>query len=421
MLKSCMTSVLVASASGARSGIENYPTDNNMIGNLPGGPNNTAVQGDIIYGNVNNACGFGKYQVRLGICVDCPKSSQNRHMLKGRDQDINEECTAFWSLSKTPAPTKAPTMMPTPAYYAAQETNQGHGNGSFNHGAAASSSASADAYDDHTITPTPNYGGDQNLAATAAAAYVAPISCPAGKYAWSSGKFANAHSNHQDPNRVTGKKYCLVCKDGWETTSADQTKCTRKASPDTLTDTYPEGSEALHHDRIHINWQDDYADTIIDPADWADSTISGGHATTSGTKADGTGVILPRTPSSTHFNMRGAYMPPQNVHYNPSTVKKCCMNECAADSLTDDRKADCKIGCDSWMSKSSLNWQGGGWSERLEKQCVKDCYQPGLWAAHKQKSPGDTESYWHSAAKAGEEEYCQRGCKRYSQCVIDHA
>jgi len=407
-----MTSVLFASASGALN--ENYPTDKNMIGNLPGGPGGTAVQGDIIHGDVNNACGVGKYQVRLGICVDCPKSSQNRHMLKGRDQDINEECTAFWTSSKTPAPTKAPTMMPTPAYYAAQKSSQGHGDGSFNHGADHLSGASAAAYSDHTITPTPNYGGAQNLGAQAAAVQ-STVSCPAGKYAWSSGKFANAHSNHQDPNRVTGKKYCLVCKDGWETTSADQTKCTRKNDPlDTLTDSYLTGSEALHHDRIHINWQDDYADTIVDPADWPT-------ATTAGTKADGTGVILPTHTTSTHFNMRGTYMPPQNVHYNPSTVKKCCMNSCAADSLTDVRKADCKIGCDSWMSKSSLNWQGGGWSERLEKQCVKDCYQPGLWAAHKLKSSTDTESYWHSAAKAGEEEYCQRGCKHYSQCVTDHA
>jgi hypothetical protein len=268
---------------------------------------------------------------------------------------LNQECRTYWN-SLTAKPTSSPTEAPTPAHY-------------------NSKSAAA-----HTLNPTPYFV--KGFAPTPK-----PQGCPAGKYTWSSTQY---HGKNQK------RTFCLACPAGkWSKNgNGGAATCMKTKS---YTRSKQEKNIGLHDASIHSQWKDDYSDTIVDVKD----QVRGRSRT-----------------RSQRFNKRGIYMPPQNVHYHPGTAERCCANRCSKGKFNKAQKADCRIGCKNWMSKSSLNWVGG-WGTRLEHQCSKDCYQPGLWKSLRARS--NTVSFWNTQGKSSPkvERMCQRGCAMFHGCVKD--
>jgi len=122
----------------------------------------------------------------------------------------------------------------------------------------------------------------------------------------------------------------------------------------------------------------------------------------------------------------GRMMPKLTAKYSPSATKSCCREACAAKYANADTESmrDCVEGCDLWIAKSSLNWDGTKWLGQLQKRCTKDCSNILIWKT-REASLGHTcpankkcTSYFHSLRTPQDETVCAEGCSLFNQCIV---
>jgi hypothetical protein len=111
------------------------------------------------------------------------------------------------------------------------------------------------------------------------------------------------------------------------------------------------------------------------------------------------------------FNAQHVFEPQQNNNYNPHVQKACCMDKCQG-------AKGCEFGCGTWLSKSSLNWEGTHWFDALSKKCQKDCMAPRL--AKNSPNYGGSSVYEEKhfdALTKDKEAGCVKGCKTFRSCM----
>jgi hypothetical protein len=125
--------------------------------------------------------------------------------------------------------------------------------------------------------------------------------------------------------------------------------------------------------------------------------------------------------TTNEFDKRGRFMPKLTANYSPSATKSCCRTQCAVEyaSASTDSMSDCVEGCDLWISKSSLNWDGTKWLTKLADRCTRDCSNIHIWKTRRQvRGHKDGTDYYHGLRTPADETICAEGCSMFHQCVL---
>ena len=79
----------------------------------------------------------------------------------------------------------------------------------------------------------------------------------------------------------------------------------------------------------------------------------------------------------------------------------------------------CVEGCDIWISKSSLNWDGTKWLTKLADRCTRDCSNIHIWKTRRQvRGHKDGKDYYHGLRTPADETICAEGCSIFHQCIL---
>ena len=127
---------------------------------------------------------------------------------------------------------------------------------------------------------------------------------------------------------------------------------------------------------------------------------------------------------------------PENPDFKPDHSAMCCVSKCGKLSngrdpqghLIEDARADCRLGCHTWVRFSSLNWEAGRWASKLRKKCETDCsmhvqyaklYNTVTGKPFKRLSSnvtGDSQRYGDQAIRV-HEGFCRQGCNYFMSCM----
>ena len=103
------------------------------------------------------------------------------------------------------------------------------------------------------------------------------------------------------------------------------------------------------------------------------------------------------------------YEPEKKTTYNAKQTRSCCALECAKMPAADKNEKDCKLGCNLWLSQSSLNFESHTWWPQLEHQCKKQC---GSQIAMDAKNT-------HVTLTPAITQFCKFGCEAYLGCMSE--
>lgn len=227
-------------------------------------------------------------------------------------------------------------------------------------------------------------GPEQAMSTTYLHAHVPCLSCPAGKFSATKDATSCAACPMGQFSAFSGSLRCGYCPMGKFQSYPGQDLCW-----------------------VAINTMHKIASVSLDGGERSKSAIKA-------IRAMGVAKLLHTTSGETG----------ENLAYKPRDAIGCCHKRCAAltqardaaGQLLEDVRADCALGCHTWIAHSSLNWEAGRWVKKLHEKCKHDCGGMSTLQKGGVTGGGARERRRHGLRKLAHH-FCEAGCDKYLQCL----